>query len=191
MICMDGFSYNGKHSGDFGVWYVPDPAVLWTPSPDFEVFDSEDGTRDGGSYYKNRVKKRVFTLACYYEDITIETREKIRAWLNRNTAGMLIFDERPFEYYIVHPTKIVPGKQYTQAGPWLQDTISGTMTITFTAYWPFGYMKYKSYNGTDLDNASAYCGILPDSKMPAAPTTSSRDFLVYNCGTEVCDTEIT
>ena len=64
------------------------------------------------------------------------------------------------------------------------------MVVTFTAYWPFGYMKYKSYAGTDKDGATNFCGILPSSMMPAAPTTSSTEFLVYNCGTEKCDTQI-
>ena len=87
---MQGFTYDGIYSGDMGVWYIPDPSALWSPSPDYEVLDSEDGTRDGGSYYKSRVKKRTFTLSCYYEEITLATREKIRAWLHRDTSGELV-----------------------------------------------------------------------------------------------------
>ena len=52
-------------------------------------------------------------------------------------------------------------------------------------------MKYKYYTGTDTDGAASYCGILESQMMPTAPTTSSRQFQVYNCGTEDADTIIT
>ena len=190
MRSMDGFTYNGVHCSELGVGFIPGPSDRWEPSPDFDVQDREVDSRDGGSYYSTRVKKRVFTLPCYYENITIATREKIRRWLDRKSSGNLMFDSRPFEFYVVHPTKVVYGQQYTDHNCANELLYSGTMTVVFTAYQPFGYMTVKQLNNGDISGVENYCQILTPHWMPPAPTTSSRNFLMYNCGTETCDTEI-
>ena len=86
---------------------------------------------------------------------------------------------------------MVAGRSWTHVSLTGETVYSGTFTVSFDAFEPFGFLKYKSYDTTDTDGASAYCGILPQSMMPAAPTTSSRQFQVYNCGTEDADTIIT
>lgn len=184
---MEGFSYNGLHSSLFSVYYIPDESALFDDQADFEVFDEEPNWRDGGVYYGNRVKQREFSLSCYFEDVTREQKEKINQWLDRNTSGELVFDERPFVAYKVRPTKKLNGKIYTQRYDDIPgDRFSGTFTLTFTAYDPFGYMKYNSYDVYDTDGAARYCGIVSKSAMPAAPDPNKNNFLVYNCGTERC-----
>lgn len=128
----------------------------------------------------------------FFEDITIQKREQIRQWLDQKTSGELIFDDRPFVYYNVRPTKTVTGKLYISRHDGVStDTYSGTFTVTFTAYEPFGYQKYKYYTGLDEDGASRYCGMLEENEMPPQPETTDTEFLLYNCGTEPCHTKIT
>lgn len=176
-MLLNGFTYNGIHSEALNCWYIPDATDNWFVSSDFEVMDQEVVGRSGGYWYGNRVKSRTFTLKMFFEDITQTGREKIRAWLDQKTSGELIFDDRPFVYYNVRPTKTVTGKIYTTRHEgYSNDTYSGTFTVTFTAYEPFGFLKYKSYTNYDNDGAGLYCGILEQGEMPTAPTAASRSF---------------
>ena len=44
----------------------------------------------------------------------------------------------------------------------------------------------KSNGSGDTDNANDYCNLIGTGDMPAAPTTSSTSFDIYNPGTETC-----
>lgn len=84
---MEGFTYNGIHSSRFSCYYIPDASDRWYASPDFEIYEEEVVGRPGGYTYGTRTKIRTMSLKVYYEDITIETREQIRMWLDQNTMG--------------------------------------------------------------------------------------------------------
>ena len=148
---------------------------------DWNVYETEAEWKNGGYYYGSSARVKTFELKCYYEEITIKQREDIRNWLHRDTSGALIFDDMPFVYWNVRPTKIVPGELYND-----NDRYSGTFTVTLTAYEPFGYLTRKSNESWNTDNANDYCDLIPTSQMPAAPTTASRTFSVYNPGREAC-----
>ena len=190
---MDGFTYNGIHSSKLGCYLAQNAADRWFQSPDFENYKEEINGRDGGYYYGNRAKIRSIALDIFFEDITIGTREKIRQWLDRNSAGDLIFDSRPFETYRnVRLGKVVPGKIYTTHLPgYPHDTYSGTFTATFELYEPYGYLNYKYYTDYDRENAGSYSGMMEVQRMPEAPTADSTTFLMYNPGTIACDTVLT
>ena len=179
---MSGFTYNGIHCGIYGVEYVPDASAKWWEEADFEIYKKDVAWRNGGYYYGNAANIRQIDLNCYFEEVSMATREKIRRWLGRDTAGKLILDDRPFVYYNVRPSKVVPGKIYLDTN----ETYSGTFTVSFIAEEPFGYLMRKSNDGTENDGAEDYCGLIATSLMPSAPTTSSRNFDVYNPGTEDC-----
>ena len=176
-----GFSYNGINSSTYHVDFIPDASDLWFAGTDWDVYDSDIAWHNGGYYYGNAAKAKEFTLKCYYEEITRKQREDIRKWLHRNTSGNLMFDSMPFVYWKVRPSKIIDGQEYIDSGRY-----SGTFTVTFKAYEPFGYLTRKSNSGSETDNANDYCDLILTSQMPAAPTTSSRTFNVYNPGREVC-----
>lgn len=183
---MDGFTYNGVHCSTYGIEYLPDPSARWFDSPEFQLYKKDINWRNGGYYYGNSVEIREIRLECYFEEISIATREQIRKWLGRDTSGNLVFDERPFVYYKVRPKSIVTGKLYND----INDTYSGTLVIEFIAVDPFGYLTRKSNTGNENDNAEDYCGIKASADMPAAPTTSGTSFDVYNPGTEQCGLKI-
>lgn len=151
----------------------------------YQVYDQDADFHDGGVYYGSTMKTREFQLDCYYEDIKIKTKQQMMAWLDRKTSGNLQFEDMPFKYYKVRPTKRVDGKEYYHHDSSGNMVVSGTMTITFTAYVPYGFMKYDALDGADIDKASDYCGILPRSMMPPKTFNDSGVLLLYNCGTQV------
>lgn len=104
-----------------------------------------------------------------------------------------MFDEKPFVIYRnVTIRKTVSGTSYPSGdGLTHMPVFSGTFTIEFAAYDPYGYLAYKAYHDYDYDGARVYCGMIEENEMPAAPTTDSRSFLLYNCGTQACDTVLT
>ena len=188
---MTGFTYNGIHSSEFFCKYIPDSEAKFNDKADFEIMDEDIAWQDGGCYYGNRIQSREFKLECFFEDITAETKERMMQWQDRKTDGRLIFDERPYIYYNVRPSKKPTGKMYTtHHDGFLPDTYSGTQTITFKAYDPYGYMLYSAYDDIDIEGAQKYSGILHVSEMPTPPSTASKSFQLYNCGTETCNTVI-
>lgn len=185
---MNGFTYNGIHSDTMRVGYAPSVDSWQRKQTTYEIADTDTPGRDGGYFYFSRYKTRDFSLSCWVEDVTINQWERIKRWLDKSTNGRLIFDDTPFMYYNVRPTKALTHKFYP-AGNGL---ISGTFTITFTAYDPAGYLLYDRLDVTNSDclKAAEYCDLLLPAFMPEAPDKETKDFLLYNCGTAPCDTTI-
>lgn len=180
---MLGFTYNGIHCSRFGLYYIPDESDLWFNDPEYNVYQTDISWKNGGYYYDSKAKNRTFTLKCGFEEIDVATRQKIKQWVKMGTSGKLIFDDMPFVFWNVRPGKIPVGNWYLDTN----DSHSGTVTITFTAYEPFGYLTRKSNaSGADDDGASDYCNMISYSEMPSDPTISSTSFNVYNPGTEEC-----
>ena len=184
---MYGFIYGGIHSSEFGLYYTQTPDDKWFGDPEYDVYSDDIDWRHGGYYYGSKAKVRTFTLKCMFEEISIATRQAIKRWLGRDTSGKLIFDDMPFVYWNVRPGKIPVGNWYLDS----DESHSGTVTITFVAYEPFGYLMRK-YNtaSSPNDGAEQYCDIISVDDMPAAPTTSSTSFDIYNPGTEECGLSI-
>ena len=182
---MTGFSYNGVHCEDLGLYYIPTKEDQWFLDPDYDVYESDIDWRHGGVYYASKAKIRTFTLKCYFEEIDIAKRQAIKEWVRRESSGKLVFDNMPFVYWDVRPGKIPAGNWYLDNN----ESHSGTVTLSFRAYEPFGYLTRKSNNGED-DGAENYCNLINTSDMPVEPTTNSTSFDVYNPGTEVCGLSI-
>lgn len=191
---MDGFSFNGTHCSEFGIGYIPAPANRMLGVPEYSQIEETVTGRHGGYNHGNQVKIREFKLECYIEGASIETFERMYQWIHRDQAGKLIFDDRPFVYYNVYPSQKPTGKLYPSSdscNSYNKDKLwSGTLTLYFKAFEPFGYMNYTSYEGYDIDGASMYCGIIESHEMPPKIEPSVGDYLVYNPGTEVADTVI-
>lgn len=184
---MFGFTYNGIHSSQFGLYYTRTPEDKWFNDAEYDVYDTNVDWRHGGYYFDSKAKTRTFTLKCFFEEIDIATRQQIKQWLKRGVIGRLIFDDMPFVYWNVRPGKIPVGNWYLDNG----ETHSGTVTIVFNAYEPFGYLIRKSNTPSSPDDgAKDYCSLINDDEMPPLPTTSSTSFDIYNPGTETCGLSI-
>lgn len=191
---MEGFTYNGVHSDDMKVIYVPDASARGDFFADYEMIDMEKSWNDGGECYKPRIKSRKKELDCYYEDITIAEKERILRWLDCRTNGELIFDDRPYAMYRVCPTKKIEFKDYLQSDG-EEKLYSGTFTITFTAYDPFADLIWDTLDDHEYDErVIEETGLIPSSFMPPAITADTIesmaetkqviDGLIYNPGTE-------
>lgn len=87
------------------------------------------------------------TLACYMEEVTQTTLEKMLQWVHMESSGRLIFDDRPFVYYDVCPTKKPDGKIYPTSNSFARNgerLYSGTINLYFTAHDPYGKMLYNA-----------------------------------------------
>ena len=184
---MSGFSYNGVHCEELGVTYIPDASSNWFQSPDISIGKDEVNWSDGGYTYYTKRKQRTFTLSCYFEDLSWKGRERLRRWLDEKGSGWLIFDDRDYIKYWVHPSKVVPGKIYRQTIGYQHGRFhNGTFTITFEADDPLGQLDKltdEDLLDTQQDNI---CNLIRSDMMPAMPTASSTRFLVYNQGTQKC-----
>lgn len=98
-------------------------------------------------------------------------------------------DNRPYVAYDVVPSKRVILAQYSHGAADGTTRYSGTFTATFRCHNPFGEMTASAIEARDVTDYSA-TGLLPRSIMPIKPTISSRNFLLYNPGTERADTII-
>lgn len=183
---MTGFTYNGIHCSAFGLYYIPTKEDLWFQDPDYDVYSEDVDWRHGGYYYASKAKVRTFNIKCYFEEIDVAKRQAIKNWLRMDSHGKLIFDDMPFVYWDVRPSKSITGSWYNDNN----ESHSGKVDIQFKAYEPFGYLARKSNDGTEDDDAEDYCNIISSSDMPAAPTTTSRSFNIYNPGTETCGLSI-
>ena len=189
---MGGFSYNGVHCEDLGLYYAPNAAARMLSTPSYKPNTQAVTAHPGAYWYGNTVDARVFTLECYYEDATVAQTEEILQWLDRNSHGQLIFDDRPYVYYLVRPSKAPTGNRYVgHCACTSPDELvySGTLTLEFTAYDPFGYMNFNTVGDWDEEAVQA-TGILTDAMMPEN-TTALGNHLIYNPGTEACPLRIT
>lgn len=183
---MIGFTYNGIHSSAFGLYYIPNHDELWFNDAEYETYEDDVDWKHGGYYYGSKAKNRTFTIKCYFEEIDVATRQAIKRWVKRGTSGRLIFDDMPFIYWNVRPGKIPVGNLYND----LNESNSGTVTLTFVAYEPFGYLIRKSNSAHADDDSASYVNFILTTDMPAVPTTSDTRFDVYNPGTEECGLSI-
>ena len=58
---MNGFSFNGHHSGEFSLYYIPSAANRMLSMLDYEISEGTVTGRDGGYYYGTQAKIREFT----------------------------------------------------------------------------------------------------------------------------------
>lgn len=190
-ITLNGFTFNGKHSSEFGLYYIPSPANRMQNTPDFELREATVTGHHGGYYYGSQAKIREMTLECYFEGITLKTFEDMICWIHSDNKGDQVFDDRPFVVYSAVVWKKPTGKVYTIKNENdINEVYSGTISIFFKCYEPFGKMTYNAYDTYDVDGAMAHCGIIEKSEMPDKISPSVGTYLVYNPGTEVCDTII-
>lgn len=121
----------------------------------------------GGIYHATNIQPRDFQLTCFFEQLTEAEIERIYQWVEYDSSGDLIFDNKPWVKYFVRPTKIATGQIYPAQQAWDGQTVyGGQIEITLTAYNAWGEMTYNSFDTYDSDNAGGFCGIVKTSEMP-------------------------
>lgn len=148
--------------------------------------------RHGGYYFGNKVRPRVFTLACYFEDELPAVWPRILHWLDRDRFGELAFDDRPGMSYMARPMEAIEPKAYIRDS-YDRKTISGMFTVTLIAHDPFAKMDRISVDDLADLNANGgflrdHTGLLTSGIMPkldySGAIGKTTELLLYNPGSE-------
>lgn len=187
-----GFTFNGIHTGEMGVDLVNRDESMRAINDGFTVqTDSVEGY-DGEYYLGSKASPREFELKLYMEDATMGDMERIARWFQRDESGELVFDMQPWKGYWVRVTEPIAPLEYPRYdGKRKMFLYSGTMSVTLTAFQPYGYLledvvqEYPDVgSGKEaLEDATA---ILPSEIMPPRDFLSISDgqeFLLINRGT--------
>lgn len=181
---MEGFTYNGVHCEEMGLTYIPSAKEMFFTAPSYKPISQAVTAHPGAYWYGNDIEAREFSLPCYYEDLTWEQLEEIFNWVYRETRAQLWFDDRPDVYYIVRPSKEPTGERYVghySCSSPDELVYSGRITLNFTAYDPFGYLRLTT--AVDGSQAMKGTGLIYDYMMPQNDTSLGNK-LIWNPGTE-------
>lgn len=187
-----GFTFNNKHSSEFGILHV---------SPYEEPFygnitdNYKEVTGKVGAYYTNTIiGVKTFSINLVVYEMTAKQLMMAKQWLYPNTTGTLIFDETP---YLQRTVKVSANPLLSFTPLSARDgtynhTYNGTVSIQFTMFDPFDYaveqsvLSYESkgdYKDIWRDNSN----ILLTSQMPLVSTTgvltTAFDMYLMNSGT--------
>lgn len=193
----DGFTFRGKNITEFGLWYAPSASDIGTFNGNLRIEEETPDAMDGGIWFDATVEPRVFKLSCYYEDVPDSALFDILRWFDRRQEGELIFGDRPYAIYTARPTAEIKFTDYPRQGQTTKGILhSGTCTIELTAYDPFARVAVPYIPAAVGDDAQSAAEstvgkelmVLPEEKMPTAPTLASTEFLMYNPGTEYAHT---
>lgn len=148
-----GFTFNGKHSADFGILRTSD-GDRYEESFVPDISDEAEAIPGGhGEYYVGEtIKSKGFKIEFAYDCLNEIGLRRIRKWLHPDDQlHELIFDERPYVKYWVKCSKAVTSKglcfnQYNDSTGKIERVYKGEGTIEFTAYMPYGIEVNKDLN---------------------------------------------
>jgi phage-related protein len=139
------FSFNGVHGSQYGLTAVSSGLNETSLTAPFEDKVIEVSGRDGSYYFGTNYKTQSFKIICAFDNLTSGNYRSICQWFNGKTIGRLIFDERPYKYYIAKlaatPSfSYIPFEVSVVNG--LQHLFKGEVILEFTAFDPFAYSDY-------------------------------------------------
>ena len=150
-----GFTYNGKHSSEFGIVRVSDGSrfnenLLPTIQDKTVQVPGGDGTYYFGSFYT----QRQFSISFAFNDLTEQELANLRTHFGDKGVHDLIFDECPYKAYSAKVTgtatiKYIPFDQGEK-----HRIYKGEGSIQFTCYYPFA--RCWSINKDDYYTCPAY-----------------------------------
>ena len=138
-----GFTFNGKHSSEFGLTVVS-PGGFYQENmfSSFEDKTVQVNGKEGVYYFGTEIKTKDFSIQLAFDHLTSENYRKIKEWLSPKKIAKLIFDERPYKYYWVKVSSS-PSFSYIRFEEEVDGIIThifkGELTISFIAHNPYGY----------------------------------------------------
>lgn len=196
-----GFSFNEHRSESLGIVRVSDGSRYnedLVPTTQDKTVQVPGG--DGFYYFGSDYTQRQFNINIAFDELTEKQFRELQQVFGTKELGKLIFDERPYKYYMVKSSK--PQLKYICFGKDGERIYKGEGTLTFTAYYPFAksvfkflekeieketgkevYVLRKTYsNIEEWAEASGMKaqGIL--DIIPAEPTENAYPISVYNAG---------
>ena len=196
-----GFSFNEHRSEDLGIMRVSDGSRYnedLIPTTQDKTVQVPGG--NGFYYFGSDYTQRQFSINIAFDELTEKQFRELQQVFGTKELGKLVFDERPYKYYMVKSSK--PQLKYICFGKDGERIYKGEGTLTFTAYYPFAksafkflekeieeetgkevYVLRKTYSNIDeWAEASGMKaqGIL--DTIPAEPMENAYPISVYNAG---------
>lgn len=196
-----GFSFNGYRSESLGIVRVSDGSRYnedLVPTAQDKTVQVPGG--DGFYYFGSDYTQRQFSINIAFDELTEKEFRELQQVFGTKELGKLVFDERPYKYYMVKSSK--PQLKYICFGKEGERIYKGEGTLTFTAYYPFAksvfkflekeieketgkevYVLRKTYsNIEEWAEASGMKAQGALDKVPKSPTEGVYPISVYNAG---------
>lgn len=141
-----GFSFNEHRSEELGIVRVSDGSRYnedLVPTTQDKTVQVPGG--DGFYYFGSDYTQRQFSINIAFDKLTEKQFRELQQVFGTKELGKLVFDERPYKYYMVKSSK--PQLKYICFGREGEvRTYKGEGTLTFTAYYPFAKSIHKFLN---------------------------------------------
>lgn len=138
-----GFSFNEHRSEKLGIVRVSDGSRYnedLVPTAQDKTVQVPGG--DGFYYFGSDYTQRQFSINIAFDELTEKQFRELQQVFGTKELGKLVFDERPYKYYMVKSGK--PQLKYICFGEEGEArTYKGEGTLTFTAYYPFAKSVFK------------------------------------------------
>ena len=194
-----GFSFNEHRSESLGIVRVSDGSRYnedLVPTTQDKTVQVPGG--DGFYYFGSDYTQRQFSINIAFDELTEKQFRELQQVFGTKELGKLVFDERPYKYYMVKSGK--PQLKYICFGKEGERIYKGEGTLTFTAYYPFAksvfkflekeieketgkevYVLRKTYsNIEEWAEASGMKAQGALDKVPKSPTGGVYSISVYN-----------
>lgn len=137
-----GFSFNEHRSESLGIVRVSDGSRYnedLVPTTQDKTVQVPGG--DGFYYFGSDYTQKPFTIPIAFDELTEKQFRELQQVFGTKELGKLVFDERPYKYYMVKSGK--PQLKYICFGKDGERIYKGEGTLTFTAYYPFAKSAFK------------------------------------------------
>lgn len=182
-----GFSFNEHRSESLGIVRVSDGSRYnedLVPTTQDKTVQVPGG--DGFYYFGSDYTQRQFSINIAFDELTEKQFRELQQVFGTKELGKLVFDERPYKYYMVKSSK--PQLKYICFGKEGDRIYKGEGTLNFTAYYPYAKSIHKfldEYSDKNKDEWKEASGMRP-SKQTTEFTYDTFDkndtVRVYNAG---------
>ena len=178
-----GFSFNEHRSESLGIVRVSDGSRYnedLVPTTQDKTVQVPGG--DGFYYFGSDYTQRQFSINIAFDELTEKQFRELQQVFGAKELGKLVFDERPYKYYMVKSSK--PQLKYICFGKEGERIYKGEGTLTFTAYYPFAKSVFKflnEYNDKNKDEWKEASGMKAE-KGTYDTVSDNGSISVYNAG---------
>lgn len=178
-----GFSFNGYRSESLGIVRVSDGSRYnedLVPTAQDKTVQVPGG--DGFYYFGSDYTQRQFNINIAFDELTEAQFRKLQQVFGTKELGKLVFDERPYKYYMVKSG--TPQLKYICFGKDGERIYKGEGILNFTAYYPFAKSIFKflnEYGNKNKDEWKEASGMKAE-KGTYDIVSNNGSISVYNAG---------
>ena len=178
-----GFSFNEHRSESLGIVRVSDGTRYnedLVPTTQDKTVQVPGG--DGFYYFGSDYTQRQFSINIAFDELNEKQFRELQQVFGTKELGKLVFDERPYKYYMVKSGK--PQLKYICFGKEGERIYKGEGTLTFTAYYPFAKSIFKFLNEYDNKNKDEWkeASGMKAEKGTYDIVSNNGSISVYNAG---------